>query len=135
MPRSYRHSLSQAGSPGRERAMGTAPLRRPGAVGIDDAAGTRGAVGPRPAVGRASRVRPRPQRGGPAVGHVLARSRDLTTVYQFRQKLQDIWQRSTATPEALVQALQEWCRQAEQTGIKALQEFAYTLPGYTRRAT
>ncbi len=64
---------------------------------------------------------------------ILARSRDLSTVYQFRQKLQEIWQRSTATPEMLVQALQEWCRQAEQTGIKALQEFACALPGYVRR--
>jgi stearoyl-CoA desaturase (delta-9 desaturase) len=30
-----------------------------------------------------------------------------------------------------LQSLQEWCRQAEATGIKALQEFAHFLRGYT----
>jgi len=48
----------------------------------------------------------------------------LKTVYAMKQKLADIWQRSATTQEQLVQALQEWCREAEATGISALREFA-----------
>ena len=58
----------------------------------------------------------------------------LRTVYHYKQRLQAIWGRSTATQEALLQSLQEWCRQAEETGIRALQEFARGLRGYTLQA-
>jgi stearoyl-CoA desaturase (delta-9 desaturase) len=30
-----------------------------------------------------------------------------------------------------LQALQEWCRQAEQSGIKVLEDFALSLRGYS----
>lgn len=55
----------------------------------------------------------------------------LRTVYVMKQKLQDIWQRSTTTQEHLLNALQEWCREAEATGIKALQDFSQKLRTYT----
>ncbi|MGH8592306.1 MAG: DesA/ISL3 alpha bundle tail domain-containing protein [Gammaproteobacteria bacterium] len=42
-----------------------------------------------------------------------------------------MWQEKTATQEALHSALQDWCRRAEQTGIRALVEFAHSLRGYT----
>ncbi len=63
--------------------------------------------------------------------HAFAHSRPLETVYQFKLTLQRLWQERTATHEALLHALQEWCRQAEETGIQALQEFASSLRGYT----
>ena len=59
----------------------------------------------------------------------------LATVYQFRQRLQALWKRSSMTQEALLKALQEWCVQAEASGIRALQEFAQTLRSYTLPAT
>jgi len=49
----------------------------------------------------------------------------------MKQKLQDIWQRSATTQEHLLHALQEWCREAEATGIKALQDFSQKLRTYT----
>jgi stearoyl-CoA desaturase (delta-9 desaturase) len=55
----------------------------------------------------------------------------LETVYEFRQKLQRIWQEKSASYEKLLEVLQEWCRQAEATGIQALQEFAVKLRGYS----
>lgn len=61
---------------------------------------------------------------------VLAHHRSLEIVYQFRLKLQNIWARSTATQKELVEALQEWCRQAEATGIVALREFVKHLKAY-----
>jgi stearoyl-CoA desaturase (delta-9 desaturase) len=63
--------------------------------------------------------------------NVLNRSKALETVYQYKQNLQDLWKRSSGTPESLVHSLQEWCKQAEQTGIKSLQDFAKTLRRYS----
>ena len=64
---------------------------------------------------------------------VLSRSHALRTVYRFKQQLQEIGRRSTATQEVLLKQLQEWCKQAEETGIRALQDFARSLPAYTLR--
>jgi len=57
----------------------------------------------------------------------LEQSQALQTVYTMREKLADVWQRSATTQEHLIQALQEWCREAEATGIQALREFAAKL--------
>lgn len=65
----------------------------------------------------------------------LAQSESLRTVYEYRQRLQAIWQEKTATREVLLQRLQEWCRQAEETGIEALQEFAEQIRTYTLQPT
>jgi stearoyl-CoA desaturase (delta-9 desaturase) len=61
---------------------------------------------------------------------VLEKHESLSMVYQHRLKLQNIWARSTATQKELVEALQEWCRQAEATGIVALREFVKHLKTY-----
>lgn len=64
---------------------------------------------------------------------VLVGNDTLTTVYSFKQRLQEIMRRSAATQEHLLEALQEWCHQAEATGIKALEEFAQALRGYSMK--
>jgi stearoyl-CoA desaturase (delta-9 desaturase) len=61
----------------------------------------------------------------------LERNDRLKTVYAMKQKLVDIWNRRATTQEHLIQALQEWCREAEATGIKALQDFSQKLRTYT----
>ncbi|NKB36331.1 MAG: acyl-CoA desaturase [Gammaproteobacteria bacterium] len=58
---------------------------------------------------------------------LLAQSQSLAVVYEFQQRLQALWQEKTANQERLLEALQEWCQQAEQTGIQALEEFAQSL--------
>jgi len=60
----------------------------------------------------------------------LACNATLHTVYAMKQRLADIWQRSATTQEHLRHALEEWCRQAEATGIQALHEFAVKLRGF-----
>jgi len=55
----------------------------------------------------------------------------LKTVYEYQDRLQAIWQAAGANQEALKQALQEWCKQAEDTGIECLQDFADRLRGYS----
>jgi len=52
------------------------------------------------------------------------------TVYAMKQKLADVWQRSATTQEHLRHAIEEWCHQAEATGIKALQDFSRKLRCY-----
>jgi stearoyl-CoA desaturase (Delta-9 desaturase) len=61
---------------------------------------------------------------------VLEQSHVLCTVYQYQRRLQALWTRGAGGHEQMVHALQEWCRQAEATGIQALQEFARTLRCY-----
>lgn len=61
----------------------------------------------------------------------LAESHALTTVYEYKRRLQNIWQERSMSQERLLQALEDWCKQAEASGIRALQEFARTLPTYS----
>ncbi len=63
--------------------------------------------------------------------HLLPLTPTLEIVYEYKLQLQRLWQEQTATQEALLSALQDWCRQAEQTGIRALEDFAHSLRGYT----
>lgn len=62
---------------------------------------------------------------------LLAQSHSLAVVYEYRQRLQSLWQEKTASQERLLEALQEWCQQAEATGITALEEFAQTMRSYS----
>lgn len=61
----------------------------------------------------------------------LSISERLQTVYEFRQRLQAVWNRSATSHEVLLKNLQAWCAQAEASGIQALQEFARKLRCYT----
>lgn len=58
-------------------------------------------------------------------------SQRLRTVYQFRQRLQAIWTERTQSQAQLIAALQDWCSQAEESGIQVLQDFAQRLRGYS----
>lgn len=51
-------------------------------------------------------------------------------VYQFKMRLQEIWNKSTASQKELLEALQEWCKQAEATRIETLHRFALHLKTY-----
>lgn len=62
---------------------------------------------------------------------VLERSDTLEVVYRYKQQLRALWQQKSASHEALMHSLQEWCQQAEATGIKALQDFARNLRSYS----
>jgi stearoyl-CoA desaturase (delta-9 desaturase) len=60
---------------------------------------------------------------------LLSQSRELRVVYQFREQLRQIWERNAPSQEALLQQLQDWCHQAEATGIQALERFSRQLRG------
>jgi len=61
---------------------------------------------------------------------ILERSQTLATVHQYRARLQQVWDRRASSQDALLQSLQDWCQQAEATGIKALADFSRSLRGY-----
>ena len=61
---------------------------------------------------------------------IFANSQKLQTYFQLRQYLASIWDSSTASREQLLAQLQDWCHSAEQSGIKALHEFATRLRRY-----
>lgn len=61
---------------------------------------------------------------------ILDRNLALKTVHEYRERLAQLWSGANASNERLLAHLKEWCAQAEQSGIKGLQEFARSLRGY-----
>jgi stearoyl-CoA desaturase (Delta-9 desaturase) len=61
---------------------------------------------------------------------VLGYSPKLATIYNLRHELAQIWQRSNATKEQLLNQLQDWCRRAEESGIESLRDFSMRLRCY-----
>jgi len=61
---------------------------------------------------------------------LLARAPSLATLYAMRQELTALWERSNASREQVLQQLQEWCRKAETSGVRQLQELSMRLRSY-----
>ncbi|KAF1014422.1 MAG: hypothetical protein E5299_00742 [Burkholderia gladioli] len=61
---------------------------------------------------------------------IFANSQKMYTYFQLRKDLVSMWDRSNASREQLLAQLQDWCHRAEQSGIKALREFAKRLRHY-----
>ena len=62
--------------------------------------------------------------------HLLEDNRALRTVHEFRERLSGIWSGANVSNDALLQQLRDWCREAEASGIKVLEEFAARLRSY-----
>ena len=62
--------------------------------------------------------------------NILEHFQTLRVIYQLRIKLQTIWAHSTATQKELLEALQEWCQQAEATRLEPLMRFVKNLKTY-----
>ena len=54
----------------------------------------------------------------------------LAKVCDFRARLAAVLERGNGSGEAMLANLQEWCREAEASGIRTLQDFAVRLRGY-----
>jgi stearoyl-CoA desaturase (delta-9 desaturase) len=65
------------------------------------------------------------------IKEVTSQSQTLATVYEFKQRLKELWVNTAQNHSKRVQRLQNWCAEAEQTGIDVLQDFANYLRGYT----
>ncbi len=69
--------------------------------------------------------------GRQSLENFLAQNDRIKEVYNYRQRLQAIWDKTAASQKDLLEALHDWCCQAEATGIQKLQEFVNYLRGYT----
>lgn len=61
---------------------------------------------------------------------LLESCEQLRTVYNYKQSLQNIWLKTASSQKELVDALQQWCKQAEESGLEVLRQFALQIKGY-----
>jgi stearoyl-CoA desaturase (delta-9 desaturase) len=64
------------------------------------------------------------------LGEILENNATLQTVYEFREKLSELWCGANVSNEKLLAQLKEWCAEAETSGIKVLEDFAERLRSY-----
>jgi len=64
------------------------------------------------------------------VTQALAHNQVLAKLHEMRTELTLIWERSSASREQLLVQLQDWCRRAEESGIRTLQDFSLRLRSY-----
>jgi stearoyl-CoA desaturase (delta-9 desaturase) len=62
--------------------------------------------------------------------HVLTSYEQLRLVYNYRQSLQNVWKKSVTSQKDLVEALQAWCQQAEDSGFEVLRQFSEQIKRY-----
>ncbi len=65
---------------------------------------------------------------------LLGRFDELRVVYDFKQSLQQIWLKTATSQKELIEALQDWCKQAEESGIEVLRQFSEQLKCYEPHA-
>jgi hypothetical protein len=64
------------------------------------------------------------------IEELTSASPNLATIYEFRQRLQNVWTKRGGNAEELLAALKQWCVDAEETGIQALKDFVAELRTY-----
>jgi hypothetical protein len=64
---------------------------------------------------------------------VLERNAVLRQIYEKSHELQALWRQRGLKPQDKLNALMEWCREAEASGIRYLEEFAEHLRAYSLR--
>lgn len=71
--------------------------------------------------------------GAECLETLLGRHPPLRVAYEFRCRLQALWQERTASHDRLLDGLRSWCEAAEETGLESLMEFSRMLRSYTLR--
>jgi len=61
---------------------------------------------------------------------LLERREQLRVVYNYRQSLQNVWLKTATSQKELVEALQNWCKQAEESGLDVLHQFAQQIKAF-----
>lgn len=64
---------------------------------------------------------------------LLAQNEMMEKVYKMKQELQLVWKKRSASRDELLKAMQAWCKEAEESGIRALEEFAHSLRQYSTK--
>jgi stearoyl-CoA desaturase (delta-9 desaturase) len=61
----------------------------------------------------------------------LASHKSIQQVYQFKERLQNLWNQTALQESDLLESLQRWCQEAEATGIAALRDFSIYLRSFS----
>lgn len=64
----------------------------------------------------------------------LESHKPMQVVYQFKERLRDLWAQTSLKEKEMVEALQKWCAEAEATGVSGLKEFAAYLKTLTLKS-
>lgn len=64
---------------------------------------------------------------------VLESNAVLRQIYEMNHELQQLWRHRGLKPQEKLQALADWCRRAEASGIRYLEDFAEHLRAYSLR--
>ena len=62
---------------------------------------------------------------------LLSENNTLRVIYDHQQRLKSLWTQRYQDNDSMLRALVEWCHEAEQSGIRVLEEFAQSLRGYS----
>jgi hypothetical protein len=65
------------------------------------------------------------------IDELVSSSPKIKQAYELRLRLQDVWSKRGGNAEEMLQALKQWCVDAEATGIQALRDFVEELRSYT----
>lgn len=65
------------------------------------------------------------------LNQVLRDSLQLKTVYEYQERLKQVWTQKYKCNESMLKAVAEWCQEAEATGIRVLEDFARSLRSYS----
>ncbi|EON91827.1 fatty acid desaturase [Marinobacter lipolyticus SM19] len=63
----------------------------------------------------------------------LEKNAALRKIYEMSHELQALWRKRGVKPQEKMQALADWCKEAEASGIRYLEEFAAHLRAYSLR--
>jgi len=63
------------------------------------------------------------------LGQWVSQRPTMATVMEYRRRLHELME--SRNGEAMLEGLKQWCREAEASGIRALQDFAARLKGYS----
>jgi len=70
------------------------------------------------------------EHGRDRITAVVSKSADIALIYELQQGLLDIWAKRGGNMEEVINALADWCKAAEESGMHALHDFADTLKSY-----
>jgi len=69
-------------------------------------------------------------RGRDRINAAVESSANIALIHELHQQLMEIWAKRGGNMEEIIQALSDWCKAAEASGMQSLREFADTLKSY-----
>ncbi len=65
----------------------------------------------------------------------MSTSPTIETIIKYRDDLKDIWESKGQSTEQMIDAIKEWCNNAEKSGVDVLQNYARKLQTYRLKSS